>query len=145
MAIVEDGPTLTHGGMTYGAGVVAARRFGAAEIVDPRPYAMGDLARTLAKYPALQNLLPAMGYGREQMDELEQTLNAMPADLVLAANPIDLTRVLTLEKPVVRVRYELEELDPEPDAPSLADLLGKIVVRARDGAAAPAANGGSER
>ncbi len=138
VAIVEDGPTLTHGGMTYGAGVVAARRFGAAELVDPRPYAMGDLARTLAKYPALENLLPAMGYGREQMDELEATLNAMPADLVLAANPIDLTRVLTLEKPVVRVRYELEELEPEPDAPSLGDLLGKIVALARDGAAASA-------
>ncbi len=138
VAIVEDGPTLTHGGMTYGAGVVAARRFGAAELVDPRPYAMGDLARTLAKYPALENLLPAMGYGREQMDELQATLNAMPADLVLAANPIDLTRVLTLEKPVVRVRYELEELDPEPDAPSLGDLLAKIVDRAREGGAAKA-------
>ncbi len=138
VAIVEDGPTLTHGGMTYGAGVVAARRFGAAELVDPRPYAVGDLARTLAKYPALENLLPAMGYGREQMDELEQTLNAMPADLVLAANPIDLTRVLTLEKPVVRVRYELEELAPEADAPSLGDLLGKIVALARAGQAAAA-------
>jgi predicted GTPase len=138
VAIVEDGPTLTHGGMTYGAGVVAARRFGAAELVDPRPYAMGDLARTLAKYPALENLLPAMGYGREQMRELEETLNAMPADLVLAANPIDLTRVLTLEKPIVRVRYELEELEPEPEAPSLADLLAPIVARARAaGAAAP--------
>jgi predicted GTPase len=133
VAIVEDGPTLTHGGMTYGAGVVAARRFGAAELVDPRPYAVGDLARTLAKYPDLENLLPAMGYGREQMDELEQTLNAMPADLVLAANPIDLTRVLTLEKPVVRVRYELEELEGEPDAPSLGDLLAPIVARARGG------------
>jgi predicted GTPase len=137
VAIVEDGPTLTHGGMTYGAGVVAARRFGAAEMVDPRPYAVGELARTLAKYPDLEHLLPAMGYGREQMDELEQTLNAMPADLVLAANPIDLTRVLTLQKPVVRVRYELEELPPEPDAPSLGDLLAPIVARAR--AAAPAA------
>jgi predicted GTPase len=140
VAIVEDGPTLTHGGMTYGAGVVAARRFGAAELVDPRPYAMGDLARTLAKYPALENLLPAMGYGREQMHELEETLNAMPADLVLAANPIDLTRVLTLEKPVVRVVYELDELAPEPDAPSLGDLLAPIVARARAaGAAAPTA------
>jgi predicted GTPase len=136
VAIVEDGPTLTHGGMTYGAGVVAARRFGAAELVDPRPYAMGDLARTLAKYPDLENLLPAMGYGREQMDELEQTLNAMPADLVLAANPIDLTRVLTLEKPIVRVRYELEELEPEADAPSLGDLLAPIVARARAAGAA---------
>jgi predicted GTPase len=140
VAIVEDGPTLTHGGMTYGAGVVAARRFGAAELVDPRPYAMGDLARTLAKYPDLENLLPAMGYGREQMDELEQTLNAMPADLVLAANPIDLTRVLTLEKPIVRVRYELEELEPEADAPSLSDLLAPVVARARAaGAATPTA------
>jgi len=140
VAIVEDGPTLTHGGMTYGAGVVAARRFGAAELVDPRPYAVGDLARTLARYPDLQNLLPAMGYGREQMHELEVTLNAMPADLVLAANPIDLTRVLTLEKPVVRVRYELEEIAPEGDAPSLADLLGPIVDRARAaGATAPSA------
>jgi len=136
VAIVEDGPTLTHGGMTYGAGVVAARRFGAAELVDPRPYAMGDLGRTLAKYPDLENLLPAMGYGREQMDELEQTLNAMPADLVLAANPIDLNRILTLEKPVVRVRYELEELEPEADAPSLGDLLAPIVARARAARAA---------
>ncbi|HYN48597.1 MAG TPA: cyclic 2,3-diphosphoglycerate synthase, partial [Candidatus Nanopelagicales bacterium] len=140
VAIVEDGPTLTHGGMTYGAGVVAARRFGAAELVDPRPYAMGDLARTLAKYPDLENLLPAMGYGREQMHELEATLNAMPADLVLAANPIDLTRVLTLEKPVVRVVYELEELEPGSDAPSLGDLLTPIVARARADAAA--ASGG---
>jgi predicted GTPase len=138
VAIVEDGPTLTHGGMTYGAGVVAARRFGAAEMVDPRPYAVGELARTLAKYPDLEHLLPAMGYGREQMDELEQTLNAMPADLVLAANPIDLTRVLTLEKPVVRVRYELEELDPEPEAPTLTDLLAKIVDLAREGVATAA-------
>ncbi|HSW42177.1 MAG TPA: cyclic 2,3-diphosphoglycerate synthase [Patescibacteria group bacterium] len=131
VAIVEDGPTLTHGGMTYGAGVVAARRFGAAELVDPRPHAVGALARTLAAHPDLENLLPAMGYGREQMRELEETLNAMPADLVLAANPIDLTRILTIDKPVVRVRYELEELEPERDAPSLGDLLGKIVARAR--------------
>ncbi|MDA8238145.1 MAG: cyclic 2,3-diphosphoglycerate synthase [Chloroflexi bacterium] len=138
IAIVEDGPTLTHGGMTYGAGVVAARRFGAAEVVDPRPYAVGDLARTLAKYPRLESLLPAMGYGRGQMDELQATLNAMPVDVILAANPIDLTRVLTLDKPVVRVRYELEELAPEPDAPTLADLLAPIVDRAREaGAVAP--------
>ena len=140
VAVVEDGPTLTHGGMTYGAGVVAARRFGAAELVDPRPYARGDLARTLARYPALENLLPAMGYGREQMDELQETLNAMPADLVLAANPIDLNRILTLDKPVVRVRYELEELEPEAEAPSLGDLLAPIVARARAaGADAPTA------
>jgi len=138
VAIVEDGPTLTHGGMTFGAGVVAARRLGAAELVDPRPYATGSLARTLAAYPALDPLLPAMGYGAEQLHELESTLNAMPADLVLAATPIDLTRVLRLEKPVVRVRYELEEAPAEPDAPSLADLLAPVIERAR-GAAAPRA------
>ncbi len=94
VAVVEDGPTLTHGGMTFGAGVVAARRYGVAEIVDPVPYAVGELAGTLARYPALERLIPAMGYGQEQMRELETTLNAMPADLVLSATPIDLTRVL---------------------------------------------------
>ncbi len=135
VAVVEDGPTLTHGGMTYGAGVVAARRFGAAELVDPVPYATGQLARTLAAYPDLQHLLPAMGYGQEQMHELEATLNAMPADLVLAATPIDLTRVIHLAKPVVRVRYELEEIASEADAPTLADLVAPIVASARGGAA----------
>ncbi len=132
VAVVEDGPTLTHGGMTYGAGVVAARRYGAAEIVDPVPYAVGQLAETLARYPALEHLVPAMGYGQGQMHELETTLNAMPADLVLSATPIDLTRVLHLTKPVVRVRYELEEI-PQAGAPSLTDLLGPIVERARAG------------
>jgi predicted GTPase len=129
VAVVEDGPTLTHGEMTYGAGVVAARRFGAAELVDPRPHAIGALARTLAAHPALEPLLPAMGYGREQMDELAATLNAMPADLVLSATPIDLTRILRLDKPVVRVRYELEEV-PQPGVPSLSDLVRPIADRA---------------
>ncbi len=131
VAVVEDGPTLTHGGMTFGAGVVAARRFGASEIVDPVPYAVGELAGTLARYPALERLLPAMGYGIGQMRELETTLNLMPADLVLSATPIDLTRVLDLRKPIVRVRYELEELPPEPGRAGLAELLGPIVERAR--------------
>ena len=126
VAIVEDGPTLTHGGMTYGAGVVAAQRFGAAEIVDPAPYATGELAATLAKYPDLQRLLPAMGYGDKQVHELEAALAAVPADLVLAATPIDLTRVLSIARPVVRVRYELE-----PVAGSLAELLAPIVAQAR--------------
>ncbi len=130
VAVVEDGPTLTHGGMTYGAGIVAARRFGAAEIVDPVPYAKGQLAGTLAAYPDLERLLPAMGYGQEQMRELADTLNAMPADLVLAATPIDLTRVLHLEKPVVRVRYELEEIG-EPGDRSIVELLAPIVAKAR--------------
>ncbi|MGZ6265320.1 MAG: cyclic 2,3-diphosphoglycerate synthase [Candidatus Limnocylindrales bacterium] len=133
VAVVEDGPTLTHGGMTFGAGVVAARRYGVAEIVDPVPYAVGELAGTLARYPALERLIPAMGYGQEQMRELETTLKAMPADLVLSATPIDLTRVLKLRKPVVRVRYELEEMASPSGAPGLTDLLGPIVKMARAG------------
>jgi predicted GTPase len=139
VAVVEDGPTLTHGGMTYGAGVVAARRFRAAELVDPVPYAVGQLAETLSRYPALEKLLPAMGYGQGQMHELESTLNAMPADLVLSATPIDLTRVLKLDKPVVRVRYELEELAGDAaghEQSNLTELLAPIVARARAGAAA---------
>jgi predicted GTPase len=132
VAVVEDGPTLTHGGMTYGAGIVAARRYGAAEIVDPRPYAVGSIADVLRRYPALENLLPAMGYGDVQTRELETTLNAMPADVVLSGTPIDLARILTLTKPVVRVRYELEEVE----GPSLASLLEPIVAKAKSGAPA---------
>jgi predicted GTPase len=123
VAVVEDGPTLTHGGMAYGAGVVAARRFGAGRIVDPTPYAVGSIAAVIAAYPMHEPLIPAMGYGDSQVRELEATLNAMPADVVLAATPIDLTRVLTLNKPIVRVRYELEEVS----GPSLDTLLGPIV------------------
>jgi predicted GTPase len=130
VAVVEDGPTLTHGGMTYGAGVVAAKRFGAAEIVDPRPYATGELAATLAKYPLLERLLPAMGYGDKQIHELEAALTAIPADVVLAATPIDLTRVLRLSKPIVRVRYELEPVSGSLDGP-----LAPVIARAK---AAPA-------
>jgi predicted GTPase len=126
VVVVEDGPTLTHGGMTYGAGVVAARRFGAAEMVDPRPYATGELAATLAKYPELERLLPAMGYGDKQIHELETALEAIPADVVLAATPIDITRVLTVSKPVVRVRYELD-----PISGSLEAALAPVVARAR--------------
>jgi predicted GTPase len=139
VAVVEDGPTLTHGGMTYGAGVVAARRFRAAELVDPVPYAVGQLAETLGRYPALEKLIPAMGYGQGQMHELETTLNAMPADLVLSATPIDLTRVLKLDKPVVRVRYELEELAGDAaghEQSNLTELLAPIVARARASASA---------
>jgi predicted GTPase len=127
VAVVEDGPTLTHGGMTFGAGIVAAERFGASEVVDPRPYATGALAGTVAKYPALGPLLPAMGYGDAQVHELEAALNATPADLVLSATPIDLTRVLTPNKPVVRVRYELEEVAGE----RIEALLEPIVRAAR--------------
>ncbi len=131
VVVVEDGPTLTHGGMTYGAGIVAARRFGA-EPVDPRPYAVGSIADVLARYPDLGPLVPAMGYGAEQTGELAATLDAVPADLVLAATPIDLTRVLSLNKPVVRVRYDLEETDPA----AFAALLVPIIEAGRAGQAA---------
>jgi predicted GTPase len=131
VAVVEDGPTLTHGGMTYGAGIVAARRFGATEIVDPRPYATGELAETLAKYPNLEHLLPAMGYGAKQTHELEAALTAIPADVVLAATPIDLTRVISIPKPIVRVRYELE-----PVTGNLDEALAPIIARAKEALAA---------
>lgn len=126
VVVVEDGPTLTHGGMTYGAGVVAAKRFGAAECVDPRPYATGELAGTLEKYSHLERLLPAMGYGDKQVHELEAALAAVPADVVLAATPIDLTRVLRPGKPVVRVRYELDPVSGSLEAP-----LAPIIERAK--------------
>ena len=126
VVVVEDGPTLTHGEMTFGAGVVAARRFGAATLVDPEPVAVGSIRAVLEKYPKLEPLVPAMGYGAEQTHELEQTLNACDADLVLSATPIDITRVLTLNKPVTRVRYELKQVA----GPALEDLLAPIVARA---------------
>ena len=123
VVVVEDGPTLTHGGMTYGAGVVAAGRFDAAELVDPRPYAVGSIRQVLDRYPALQPLVPAMGYGKAQIRDLEATLDAVDADLVLSATPIDLTRILTIDKPMTRVRYELEQVD----GPPLVELLEPIM------------------
>jgi predicted GTPase len=106
--VIEDGPTLTHGGMKYGAGIVAARRFGAAEIIDPRPYVVGTIAETFRQYPEIGPLLPAMGYGEEQIHDLEETIRRVPCDLVIAATPIDLTRVAQIFHPVQRVRYELQ-------------------------------------
>jgi len=117
--VVEDGPTLTHGEMAYGAGVVAAQRFGAAEIIDPRPFAVGTIAETYAKYPSTGNVLPAMGYGDQQMADLEQTINNADADLVIAATPIDLSRIIDVRLPVERVRYELDVIG----TPRLEDLL----------------------
>ncbi|HUT21093.1 MAG TPA: cyclic 2,3-diphosphoglycerate synthase [Anaerolineae bacterium] len=108
--VVEDGPTLTHGEMPYGAGIVAARRFGAAEIVDPRPYAAGSIAETYQRYPKIGTLLPAMGYGEEQIAELEDTINATPCDLVIVATPVDLSRMIEIQHPTQRVRYELQEI-----------------------------------
>ncbi|VAX30590.1 hypothetical protein MNBD_NITROSPINAE05-1128, partial [hydrothermal vent metagenome] len=108
--VVEDGPTLTHGEMQYGAGVIAAKRFGAKEIVDPRPWITGSLKDTFAKYPHIGKLLPAMGYGEEQIRDLETTINAADCDLVVIGTPIDLGRILNIQKPTVRVRYELAEI-----------------------------------
>jgi predicted GTPase len=117
--VIEDGPTLTHGGMAYGAGVVAAQRFGAAEIVDPRPFAVGSITATYAKYPGTGKILPAMGYGAEQMAELAETIARSDADLVLSATPIDLRRVMQVQKPMERVRYELQVIG----VPTLEDIL----------------------
>lgn len=119
--VVEDGPTLTHGGMAYGAGWVAARRFGAAEIVDPRPYAVGSIQDTYRDYPTTGDVLPAMGYGDKQMKELEQTINSADAELVLIGTPIDLGRLLDINKPTQRIRYELQIIGQ----PSLEDELKK--------------------
>ncbi|HSK93159.1 MAG TPA: cyclic 2,3-diphosphoglycerate synthase [Candidatus Angelobacter sp.] len=127
VVVVEDGPTLTHGGMRFGAGIAAARRFGASTIVDPRPHAVGSLHDVLVAHPDLEPLLPAMGYGVAQMSELAESLNAVDADVVLAGTPIDLTRVLELNKPVVRVRYDLEQVS----GPRLRDLIAPALERAR--------------
>ncbi len=110
--VVEDGPTLTHGGMSVGAGWYAARDAGAAEIVDPVPYAVGSIRRTYEKYPNARGLLPAMGYGNEQIRELEATINATPADVVVEGTPIDLRRIIRVNKPIANVRYELAEREP---------------------------------
>lgn len=123
VVIVEDGPTLTHGGMTYGAGVVAARRFGAAELVDPKPVAVGSIKAILERYPDLEPLVPAMGYGETQMRELKETLERVDADLVLVATPIDLGGLLELDKPVTRVRYELAQVSGRPLGEILKGLL----------------------
>ena len=107
--VVEDGPTLTHGGMTYGAGIVAAELYGA-EVVDPVPYAIGSIRETLSAYPGLKRLLPAMGYSKGQIEELEQTINRTPCDLVLVATPVNLGAILNIDKPCVRVYYEVRDI-----------------------------------
>jgi predicted GTPase len=109
--VVEDGPTLTHGGMAFGAGVIAARKYGAKEVVDPRPHAVGSILKVFGDFPHLSAVLPAMGYSEAQMKELEMTINAADCDAVIAGTPIDLGRLLVLNKPVVRVRYRIEEVD----------------------------------
>ena len=119
--VVEDGPTLTHGEMAYGAGYVAARRFGAGEIVDPRPFAVDSIQATYEKYPNTGTILPAMGYGDAMMRDLEATINKSDVDLVISGTPIDLTRVIKINKPLQRVRYELQEIGE----PTLTTILKK--------------------
>jgi len=124
--VVEDGPTLTHGEMRFGAGTVLARKWGAAAVVDPRPYAVGSIAATYAKYPGIGPLLPAMGYSPEQVHELETTIAAVPCDLVVTGTPIDLRRLVKLGRPVVRARYELQEVGRPNMTDALAGLLSRL-------------------
>lgn len=125
--VVEDGPTLTHGEMTFGAGIVAAERFGAAEIIDPRPYAVRSIRKTFEEYPGIGTLLPAMGYGEEQIRDLEETIANTPADLVIIGTPIDLGRVVKIAQPSQRVQYELQEIGQ----PTLVDILGRNFATTR--------------
>jgi predicted GTPase len=127
--VIEDGPTLTHGEMKIGAGMVAARRFGAADIIDPRPYAVGKLAETFRLYPDIGKLLPAMGYGEQQMNDLAATIERADCDSVVIATPIDLERVLRINKPSTRVEYSLQEIG----RPDLSDVLSGFIDRAKGG------------
>ncbi|MCE1179352.1 MAG: cyclic 2,3-diphosphoglycerate synthase [Micrococcales bacterium] len=124
VVVIEDGPTLTHGSMSFGAGVVGARGAGVAEIVDPSPYAVGSLAATYEKYPNARGILPAMGYGEEQVRDLEATIDAVPCDAVVSGTPIDITRVLHVAKPMVRARYELREREPGQLEAAVRKVLG---------------------
>jgi predicted GTPase len=124
--VVEDGPTLTHGEMKYGAGVVAAQKYGAKEIIDPRPYTFGSITKTFLKYPEIGKLLPAMGYGRGQVADLSATINKTECDSVIIATPIDLTKLIEINKPHTRVRYELSEIG-QPDLRGIvSDFLEKL-------------------
>ncbi|MGC8662835.1 MAG: cyclic 2,3-diphosphoglycerate synthase [Thermoplasmata archaeon] len=122
---IEDGPTLTHGEMSYGAAVLAAKKFGAAELVDAKPYAVGTLIETFNKYKQIHNYLPAMGYGEKQVKDLEKTINSTPANVVVSATPIDLTRVMKIKKPVIRVRYDLDEIGK----PDLEEVLKNFISK----------------
>ncbi|NYZ76671.1 GTPase [Candidatus Micrarchaeota archaeon] len=127
--IVEDGPTVTHGEMKYGAGYVVAKRIGVKEIIDPRPYAVGSIKKTFQKYTHLSQVLPAMGYGKKQVSELEATINAADCDAVLSATPIDLRRVLTVNKPMVRARYELKEKGSYGIEQVISEFLAKHNIK----------------
>ena len=123
--VVEDGPTLTHGEMKLGAGTIAAQRFGAKELVDPRPYTVGKLKETFKIYPNIGVLLPAMGYGEQQLRDLEQTINDTDCDTVIIGTPIDLNRIITINKPSTRVHYELNEVG----SPNLEEIIGDFIKR----------------
>lgn len=120
--VIEDGPTLTHGDMTFGAGYMAAKKFGAREIIEAKPYAVGSIKDTYKKYTHLSTILPAMGYGEKQMQELEETINRIDCEVVVSGTPIDLTRVIKPNKPIVRVKYNLQEIGN----PTLTDVLKKF-------------------
>jgi predicted GTPase len=123
--VVEDGPTLTHGEMKFGAGIVAARKYGALEIVDPRPFTVGRLKETFKLYPGIGSLLPAMGYGEKQLRDLERTINNTTCDTVIIATPIDLNRIINISKPCTRVYYDLQEIGE----PNLTGVLDEFVKR----------------
>ena len=123
--VVEDGPTLTHGGMRYGAGVIAAQKFGAQDIIDPRPWVKGEIKKTFESYPEIGALLPAIGYGKKQIKDLERTINLTPCDSVVIATPVDLTKILKINKPSVRVRYELQEIGK----PDLEEVIESFLKR----------------
>ena len=125
--VVEDGPTLTHGEMRYGAGVVAAQKFGAKEIINPRPYAVGTIKDTYTKYPEIGTLLPAMGYGKKQIQELEDTINAVDCDIVIIGTPIDLSRIIKINKKSIRVKYDLQEIG----RPNLDEILSQKIKNRR--------------
>jgi len=120
--VIEDGPTLTHGGMEFGAGTIAARRFGAREIIDPRPYTMDSITEVYRRYPKIGQLLPAMGYGDKQIQDLQETVNRVDCEGVVIGTPIDLGRLLSFKVPMTRVRYELQEIG----SPTLDTLLSSV-------------------
>ena len=123
--VVEDGPTLTHGEMTYGAGMVAAEKFGASEVIDPRPYTVGSITETFEKYPDIGELLPAMGYGDQQIKDLEETIAKTKCDVVIIGTPIDLRRIIKIKKPSVRITYDLQEIGK----PTLTDVLKPFLIK----------------
>jgi predicted GTPase len=132
--VIEDGPTLTHGGMSFGAGVVAAKKYGAEKLVDPRPFAVGSLRETFEAYPHMGNLLPAIGYDESQIRDLEETLRRTPCDLVLIATPVDLRRIISITQPTCRVSYELNEIGSPNLTEILHDSIPRILGRTRTGA-----------